>query len=144
MVPWFTDIRIDEEDSVALSGKATSARAGAINIAVVSLPHISNFTDFNPLERDPRARLYYASSPEDIDAADIVIIPGSKSTLADLDHIRRNGLAGAILRADARGATILGICGGYQMMGSVMDDSVGMESGAAGIYEGLGFFDWEE
>ena len=137
VVPWFTDIRIDEEDSVALSGKATSAREGAINIAVVSLPHISNFTDFNPLERDPRARLYYASSPEDIDAADIVIIPGSKSTLADLDHIRRNGLAGAILRADARGATILGICGGYQMMGAEIRDPDHIE-GEIALSPGLG------
>ena len=88
---------------------------------------MSNFTDFDVLERDPRVHLYYTNNPSDIDEADIIIIPGSKSTIDDLYHLRRNGMAEAIVRARRRGATVLGICGGYQMMGQSIEDPDGME-----------------
>ncbi len=86
------------------------------------LRHVSNFTDFDILERDPRVHLYYSSNPTDLDDADIIILPGTKSTIDDLYHLRRNSLAEAIIRARRRGATVLGICGGYQMMGREVCD----------------------
>jgi len=89
---------------------------------VVLLRHMSNFTDFDVLERDPRIHLYYSSSPADLADADVVILPGSKSTIDDLYHLRRSGMAEAVIRARRRGATVLGICGGYQMMGREVCD----------------------
>ncbi len=122
VVPYYHDIHIEEEDSVALAAKSASAQRGKINVAVVLLRHISNFTDFNALERDPRVHLFYSNNVDEIGKADIIILPGSKSTLADLYELRRNGVAQAILRARREGATVLGICGGYQMMGVQIRD----------------------
>ena len=122
VVPVFTDIHIEEEDSVALESKSAAAEMGKINVAVVLLRHISNFTDFDALERDPRVHLFYTNNTDEISKADIIIIPGSKNTLADLYELRRNGAAQAILRARREGATVLGICGGYQMMGRMICD----------------------
>ncbi len=117
VVPYYKNIYIDEEDSVALATKSMQAEQGKVNVAVVLLRHLSNFTDFNVLERDPRVHLFYTNNTEDIQKADIIILPGSKSTIDDLYELRRNGVAQAIIRAHREGATILGICGGYQMMG---------------------------
>ena len=122
VVPYFTDIHIEEEDSVALAAKSAAAQRGRINIAVVLLRHISNFTDFDSLERDPRVHLFYTNNVDELAKADIIILPGSKSTLDDLYELRRNGAAAAILRARREGATVLGICGGYQMMGVQIRD----------------------
>ncbi|MBR4920692.1 MAG: cobyric acid synthase [Prevotella sp.] len=128
VVPYFTDIHIEEEDSMSLSQKSkVKGLESKVNVAVVLLRHMSNFTDFDVLEQDPRVHLYYASQPADIDEADIVILPGSKSTIDDLLHLRRNGMAEAVIRAHRRGATVLGICGGYQMMGQSVEDPDGME-----------------
>jgi len=117
VVPYYKDIYIEEEDSVALATKSMQAQQGKVNVAVVLLRHLSNFTDFNVLERDPRVHLFYTNNTEDILKADIIILPGSKSTIDDLYELRRNGVAQAIVRAHREGATVLGICGGYQMMG---------------------------
>jgi len=122
VVPYYHDIHIEEEDSVALAAKSAAAQRGKINVAVVLLRHISNFTDFNALERDPRVHLFYSNNVDEIAKADIIILPGSKSTLDDLYELRRNGVAQAILRARREGATVLGICGGYQMMGVQIRD----------------------
>ena len=122
VVPVFTDIHIEEEDSVALESKSAAAERGKINVAVPLLRHISNFTDFDALERDPRVHLFYTGSAEEIAKADIIILPGSKSTIDDLYHLRKSGLSQAILRARRGGATVLGICGGYQMMGRLICD----------------------
>ena len=137
VVPYFTDIHIEEEDSVSLEQKEKRSCGvkelrsygvkTIVNIAVVLLRHMSNFTDFDALEQDPRVHLYYASSPADINDADIIILPGSKSTIDDLYHLRRNGMAEAIIKAHRRGTTILGICGGYQMMGLLVEDPDGLE-----------------
>lgn len=127
VVPMFSDIYIEEEDSVELTRKCTSMSEGKTNIAVVLLRHISNFTDFARLERDERINLFYTSNVEDIQKADIVIIPGTKSTLDDLYELRRNGVAQAIVRAHRNGTTVLGICGGYQMMGQTVYDPEGVE-----------------
>lgn len=117
VVPYFKDIHIEEEDSVVLSQKSFEAQQGKVNIAVVMLRHLSNYTDFDSLEQDPRVHLFYTNNVEDIRKADIIILPGTKSTLHDLYELRRNGCAQAIIRAHREGTTVLGICGGYQMMG---------------------------
>ena len=117
VIPYYTDIHIEEEDSVALAKKSFEMRQGKVNVAVVMLRHLSNYTDFDALEQDPRIHLFYTNNTDDIRKADIIILPGTKSTLHDLYELRRNGCAQAIIRAHRDGATVLGICGGYQMMG---------------------------
>ena len=113
IIPYFKDIHIEEEDSVALAQKSMQLERGKVNIAVVMLQHLSNYTDFDALEQDPRVHLFYTNNVEDIRKADIIILPGSKSTLHDLYELRRNGVAQAIVRAHREGASVLGICGGY-------------------------------
>lgn len=137
VVPYFKDIHIEEEDSMELAGKQHSAVSGKVNVAVILLRHISNFTDFGMLERDPRVNLYYTNNIEEIGKADIIILPGTKSTIDDLYEIRRNGVAEAVLRAHKNGTTVLGICGGYQMMGMSVDDPQGVEGSIRKI-PGLG------
>ena len=117
VIPYYKDIYIEEEDSVALAQKSMQAERGKVNVAVVMLRHLSNYTDFDAMERDPLVHLFYTNNTEDIKKADIIILPGTKSTLHDLYELRRNGCAQAIIRAHREGATVLGICGGYQMMG---------------------------
>ena len=128
VVPYYHDIHIEEEDSVMLHTKNCAAMHGKINIAVVLLQHMANFTDFNALERDSRVHLYYTNQPTEIADADIVILPGTKNTLHDLQILRRDGIAQAIIQAHRKGKTILGICGGYQMLGRELLDLNGIES----------------
>ena len=127
VLPYFKDIHIEEEDSVSLELKAREVAQGKINIAVVMLRQLSNFTDFDALERDPRAHLFYTNNTEELQKADIIILPGSKNTIADLIELRRNGAAQAILKAHHDGATVMGICGGYQMMGQEILDPYHVE-----------------
>ena len=127
VIPYYQDIYIEEEDSVELSLKQRKAVQGKVNVAVVLLRHLSNFTDFNMLEHDARVNLYYTNNVEDLLKADIILLPGSKNTLGDLYELRRNGVAQAILQARRNGATVMGICGGYQMMGQRIADPDGME-----------------
>lgn len=122
VVPYYKDIHIEEEDSVALHTKQIQASHGKVNVVVVLLRHMSNFTDFNHLEQDPRVHLYYSSNVDEIAKADIILLPGSKSTLDDLYELRRNGVAQSILHAHRAGATVMGICGGFQMMGQEICD----------------------
>ncbi|MCM0384171.1 cobyric acid synthase [Bacteroides fragilis] len=122
VVPYYKDIYIEEEDSVMLQTKNIRAGQGKVNIAVVLLRHLSNFTDFNVLERDPRVHLFYTNNTDELMKADIILLPGSKSTLSDLYELRRNGVAQAIVRAHREGATVMGICGGYQLMGQEVCD----------------------
>lgn len=122
VVPYYKDIHIEEEDSVALHTKQIQASHGKVNVVVVLLRHMSNFTDFNRLERDPRVHLYYSSNVDEIAKSDIILLPGSKSTLDDLYELRRNGVAQSILKAHRSGATVVGICGGFQMMGQEICD----------------------
>lgn len=122
VVPYFKDIHIEEEDSVALAHKSMQARRGKVNIAVIMLRHLSNYTDFDALENDPRVHLFYTNNTDDIRQADIIILPGTKATLRDLYELRQGGCAQAIVRARRDGTTVLGICGGYQMMGAEVLD----------------------
>ena len=120
VVPYYRDIRIEEEDSVALAKKNSQfsiLNSQLVQVAVVMLRHLSNYTDFDALEQDTRVHLYYTNNVEEISKADIIILPGTKSTIDDLYELRRNGVASAIIKAHRQGATVLGICGGYQMMG---------------------------
>ena len=140
VVPYFKDIYIDEEDSVALEKKtlpSITGQVGGVSIAVVLLRHISNFTDFNILERDLRVNLFYTNNVNDLSRADIIILPGTKATLDDLMELRRNGCAQAIQRAHRDGKMIIGICGGYQMLGQTVSDPEGIE-GAISSLPGLG------
>lgn len=137
VIPYFKDIYIEEEDSVELARKAMTAGRGRVNVAVVLLRHLSNFTDFDALEHDPRVHLFYTNNTAEIAKADIIVLPGSKSTIDDLCELRRNGVAQAIVRARRDGATVLGICGGYQMMGREVSDPDHVESDVERI-PGLG------
>lgn len=137
VVPYFKDIYIEEEDSVSLEQKRRELAEGKVNVAVVLLRHISNFTDFDRLERDPRVNLFYTSNTKDIGRADIIILPGTKTTIDDLLELRRNGCAQAIVRAYRDGKTVVGICGGYQMLGQTVNDPDGIESTVARL-PGLG------
>lgn len=128
VVPYYQDIYIDDEDSVALDHKSSNRKNGLINVAVVLLRHMSNFTDFNVLERIPEINLFYTANPEEIEKADVVIIPGSKNTIADLVNLRKTGLAKAILNSHQKGNAVYGICGGYQMMGREIHDPEHIES----------------
>ena len=122
VVPYYKDIYIEEEDSVMLQTKNIRAGQGKVNVAVVLLRHLSNFTDFNVLERDSRVHLVSPNQTAALMKADIILLPGSKSTLSDLYELRRNGVAQAIVRAHREGATVMGICGGYQLMGREVCD----------------------
>lgn len=137
VVPYYKNIYIEEEDSVMLQTKNLQAAIGKVNVAVVLLRHLSNFTDFNVLERDPRVHLYYTNNTDEIQKADIILIPGSKNTLSDLYELRRNGVAQAILQAYRGGSTVMGICGGYQLMGQDICDPDRLE-GSIERLPGLG------
>ena len=141
VIPYYKDIFIDEEDSVALSekikAKSEKFSADKVSIAVVLLRHISNYTDFDTLERDSRVNLFYTNNVSDIQRADIIILPGTKSTLDDLLELRRNGCAQAIQRAHRDGKMVIGICGGYQMLGQTVEDPDGIEGSVTSL-PGLG------
>lgn len=137
VIPWFKDIHIEEEDSVVLDEKERFAANDKINVAVILLQRISNFTDFRVLELDNRFHLYYTNNINEIEKADIIIIPGSKNTISDLVEIRKNGVAQAIIRAYKEGKKVIGICGGYQMMGIKIEDPSGVEGNISAV-PGLG------
>jgi adenosylcobyric acid synthase len=135
VMPWL-DVDLEDEDGVALQrGKYLRTGERAIDIAVVQLPHISNFTDFNALAAQPDVRVHYVRSPDELHNTDLIILPGSKNTLGDLTWLQENGLAQAVLQARNAGVPVLGVCGGYQMLGETIVDEV--ESGL-GTLPGLG------
>lgn len=128
IIPYYQDIHIEEEDSVMLQTKFSQAAEGKVNVAVVLLKKMSNFTDFNVLERDERVHLFYTNNIDEIAKADIIILPGSKSTIADLNDLRKNGVAKAVVQAYKQNKTVIGICGGFQMMGETIEDPYQVES----------------
>ncbi|BCR03748.1 cobyric acid synthase [Desulfuromonas versatilis] len=127
VVPWL-DLKLPEEDSLALARKGKGAVPAALRIGVVRLPRISNYTDFDPLEQEPGVELVYLDEPEQVAGLDLLILPGTKSTLADLAELRRRGFERAILAYHAAGGRIAGICGGYQMLGGRIADPGQVES----------------
>ena len=141
VVPWLK-LDLPEEDSVALDRKRSRACGDALRIGVVRLARLSNYTDFDPLEREPGVDLLYLEDPADIDSLDLLILPGTKNTLDDLDRLHRIGFAAAIREYHARGGTVVGICGGYQMLGHRVNDPDGVESSQRSV-SGLGLLDSE-
>lgn len=126
---------IDDEDS--LSERLTGGQAPAsVQIVVVRLPRLSNFTDFTAFERISGVGVRYADSPVQLAGADLIILPGTKSTLGDLKWLRESGIEAQILRLHAAGTPVFGVCGGYQMMGRTVADPVGTEGG--GSLRGMG------
>ncbi|MDO4571957.1 MAG: cobyric acid synthase [Clostridia bacterium] len=129
------DVDIDDEDS--LSVRLTRGRRdAALDIAVIRLPHIANFTDFAALEATPALSLRYVSRAAELGAPDLLILPGTKNTMADLRWLRQCGLEAAVKRLAGGGAPVFGICGGYQMLGESLSDPEGVEGG--GGMRGLG------
>jgi adenosylcobyric acid synthase len=137
VLPWFRDIFIEEEDSVQLPLKKRAAVTNKINIAVILLNRLSNFTDFDRLDKDPAVNLFYTIDAAEITKSDIIILPGSKNTIEDLIVLKNNGCAAAVIAAHKKGKTVIGICGGYQMMGETIEDPFAIES-KAGKIAGLG------
>jgi len=145
LVHYFNDIHIPEEDSVALDLKIRTAKKRPeeqVRIGVIRLPHISNYTDFDSLEQEPSVYLTYFNAPEQVFEMDLVILPGSKNTLNDLRYLHSQGLAEAIIAFHARGGTVVGICGGYQMLGQKVLDPKGVESDLQEV-AGLGLLEME-
>ena len=122
VVPWFSHIQIEEEDSVALAKKQNRAIDGKVNIAVVALPRMSNYTDFGMLQRIDGVNLYFSADADELRKADVLILPGSKNTIGDLEFLHQSQLSDVILQARHSGKTVVGICGGYQMMGRMVHD----------------------
>jgi len=137
VLPYFRDIFIEEEDSVQLQSKQRTSVKDKINVAVILLHRLSNFTDFNRLEKDPRVNLFYTIDPVEIAKSDIIILPGSKNTIEDLVVLKNNGVAAAVTAAHKNGKTVIGICGGYQMMGELIEDPFEVET-TTGKVAGLG------
>jgi len=144
VVPYFKDLYLQEEDSVVLADKPYRAgcAAGQVAIAVLRLPHLSNFTDFDPLEAEPDVHLWYAGSSDELGQPDLVIIPGSKNTMADLLYLKQTGLVGAVVRLASQGVPVVGICGGFQMLGRELRDPAQTESGIEHML-GLGLLDMQ-
>jgi len=137
IIPYFNNIDIEQEDSVALDRKKHHACKGKINVAVVLLNHLSNFTDFGLLEMHPEVQLYYTDQSAELEKADIIILPGTKNTIDDMVRLHENGLASTIIKLHQQGKALYGICGGYQIMGKSIEDPDGIEGTQASI-EGLG------
>lgn len=137
VIPWFRDIRIEEEDSVVLDMKKNGFKENIINVAIVLLKRMSNFTDFDVLDMDPRFNPYYTHHTSDLEKADIIILPGTKNTISDLQFLKQSGMADAVVKAYKNGKKVIGICGGYQMMGMRLQDPDGIESNISDM-NGLG------
>ena len=136
VVPWM-ELDVDDEDSLAPRLGRTAAPA-AVDVAVIRLPHISNFTDFSPLEQQPGLGVRYVAHPRTLGEPDLVILPGTKNTLGDLAWLRQCGMEAALLKLAGRGTPILGVCGGYQMLGQTVSDPTGAEGEAGANCRGLG------
>ena len=132
VVPYVQHLRIADEDSVSLderaAGRVRCVRDGDLDIVVVRLPRISNFDDVEALEHEASVVVRFVDQPDVLDRADLVILPGSKNTVSDLAWLRANGIAAAITRRADRRQPVLGVCGGCQMLGEVIEDPHGVES----------------
>ena len=139
VLPWREGLWLDAEDSLALPARSTPPTSFGpkdfLRVAVVRLPRISNFTDVDALAAEPGVLVRFAASPADLADADLVVLPGSRATVADLAWLRDRGLAAAVAGRARAGRPVLGICGGYQMLAGQIDDPV--ESGR-GVVDGLG------
>ncbi|MDP2931714.1 MAG: cobyric acid synthase [Chloroflexota bacterium] len=140
IIPYFHDIAIAQEDSVYLDERPAQNNGG-LDIAIIRLPHIANYDDFDPLEQSSVTVRYVATGTE-LDNPDLIILPGTKTTIADLAYLKQQGLDRAIVERAKGGTPVIGICGGYQMLGKNISDPDGVESGEGSI-AGLGLLDIE-
>jgi adenosylcobyric acid synthase len=148
VVPYIDDLRLPEEDGVALqrknrgngaaSGTPPAAPGGGLVIAVIQLPHIANYTDFDPFELEEGVTLRYVSRPEEAAGSSFIVIPGTKNTIDDLLWLRARGFIDQLRSHVRAGKPLAGICGGYQMLGESIEDPFGVESNRGRI-DGLGF-----
>ena len=133
----YTHVDIDDEDSLSTRFHTGDGRKD-IDIAVVKLPRISNFTDVSPLERFESVSVRYIERPDQLHQPDMILLPGTKSTIADLLWLRQSGLEAAICQQAARGCIVFGICGGYQMLGTSIQDPLGVEAAGVTEVKGMG------
>jgi adenosylcobyric acid synthase len=139
ILPYLTDLALPEEDSMALGRKPNAGvwpQGGTLRIGVLRLPHISNYTDFDPLEHDPGVSLRYLDHRDTLTGADLLILPGTKNTINDLMYVKETGLWEQIQAYARHGGRLAGICGGYQMLGLEVRDPLGVEGpprAAAGL-----------
>jgi adenosylcobyric acid synthase len=140
VLPWDPSLWLDSEDALDLEGRRSRGEA-AFRVAVVRLPRISNFTDVDALGLEPDLDVVFTSGPRDLADADLIVLPGTRSTIADLAWLRSRGLGPAIVAHARRGRPLLGICGGFQMLGTVIADPDGIEGTAGAQVEGLGLLD---
>ena len=131
-------LKVDIEDEDSLSERLQQKNAvKPLDVAIVRLPHISNFTDFMPLEQHPLLGVRYVQAARELGMPDLIILPGTKNTVNDLLWLRQCGLETAVQKLARRGTPVLGVCGGYQMLGGMLDDSAGTESGRPQTLRGL-------
>jgi len=140
VLPFLRDLQLDQEDSVGVD-RSSQAPFGdrTVNVAVVLLPHMSNFTDFNALAAEEDVVLRYAATPAELSRADVVILPGSKTTIADLAYLKSAGFSERLAEYVDQGGELVGICGGFQMLGYEISDPLGVEMG--GLVKGLGLLE---
>lgn len=144
VLPWDSSLWLDSEDALDLDGRRASpgpVGGSPRRVAVVRLPRISNFTDVDALGLEPDLDVVFVSDPRDVADADLVVLPGSRATISDLGWLRARGLDAAILDHARRGRPVLGICGGFQMLGRVIADPDGVEGAGGAEVEGLGLLD---
>lgn len=141
VLPWRPDVWLDSEDALDLAGRRSSSDYAALKIAVIRLPRISNFTDVDALGIEPGADVVFATDPRALSDADVIVLPGTRATISDLAWLRSRGLDRAVLAHAAAGKPVLGICGGFQMLGRSISDPTGVEGVAGASVEGLGLLD---
>ncbi|MGO9508252.1 MAG: cobyric acid synthase, partial [Mycobacterium sp.] len=142
VMPWQYNLGLPQEDSAMLDGRETRPADKPLTIGVIHVPSISNYTDFEPLENEPDAAVHYLSDPETAPRLDALIVPGTKHTVADLKWLRASGWENFIVRHRRAGGWVLGICGGYQMLGRRVIDADRVESDTAETI-GLGLLEIE-
>ncbi|MBC8283389.1 MAG: cobyric acid synthase [Nitrospinae bacterium] len=143
VVPYEKNLVVDEEDSIPKwSYPADPGAEGVLDMAVIWTPRISNFTDLSPLAYDPTISLRYINHPSQMGSPDLIILPGSKNTIDDLIHLKEQGMVNEILKSHQKGSLVLGICGGFQMLGNAIIDPQNLESQIKET-SGLGLFELE-
>lgn len=143
VLPWRPDVWLDSEDALDLEGRRASDGAARLKVAVVRLPCISNFTDVDALGLEPDLDVVFVSDPRALADADLVVLPGTRATIEDLAWLRSRGLDRAVLAHTRAGRPVLGICGGFQMLGQRVSDPEGVEGDAGAVVDGLGLLDVE-
>jgi adenosylcobyric acid synthase len=139
VLPYLADIGLPEEDSLGIPPVSHDVGAVAVDVAAIRYPHVANFDDLDPLRREAGVRVRWVDRVDDLGTPDLIIMPGTKTTVADLTWLRARALDTAILTRREAGAAVIGICGGFQMLGHTIDDPLAIESNSPSV-PGLGVF----